>query len=179
MTLHSLLYTSTEDDWGGCSSPEEYCALRISGPFAHGDDYAAFRPELSLKPRGEIILGPAETREEGCSVRYRAARLRGKTSRQRFVVHHIATTLATLKRVRGKDGKQVLFAIDAFEVNGMVQYTHATQSPSADYKADYVQCSKLAPYEYKITSRFPDTISMLAAEEELIRSTDWGDPVPF
>ena len=101
--------------------------------------------------------------------------MREKTFRQRSAVHQIATTLATLEQVRGKDGKEVLFAIDAFVVNGMVQYAHAT--PSLTRSADVVQCSKPAPYEYKITSRFLEMISMLAAAEKLVHFTD--DLVPF
>jgi cytochrome P450 len=66
-------HTSTEDDWyEGMFIPKgTLCLTNLwhchHDPSAYGDDAAAFRPERFLDTNGEIISGPAETREEGHS----------------------------------------------------------------------------------------------------------------
>jgi cytochrome P450 len=122
-------------------------------PSAYGDDAAKFRPERFLNARGELIPGPAETREEGhCTFGFGRRACVGKHLANESLFIYIATTLwaGTLERVRGKDGTEVPLDVDTFVDTGMVY--------------------KPAPYECKITPRFPEALSILVAEEELLRT---------
>ncbi|KAI9433090.1 cytochrome P450, partial [Lactarius psammicola] len=104
-------------------------------PFAYGDDAAVFRPGRFLHARGEIISGPAETREEGHSTYGFGRRVCvGKHVANESLFIHIATTLwaATLERTRGQYGEEVPLDADRFADNAMVLHApHAPRHPKA------------------------------------------------
>jgi len=132
----ALPHTSTEDDWyDGMFIPKgTLCLTNLwhchHDPSAYGDDAAVFRPERFLDARGEIMSGPAGTREEGHST-YGFGRRGcvGKHVANESLFIYIATTLwaATLERARDQDGKEVPVNTDTFVDNGMVLY--ALQPP--------------------------------------------------
>ena len=125
----ALPHTSTEDDWyEGMFIPKgTLCLTNLwhchHDPSAYGDDAADFRPERFLNAHGEVIPGPADTREDGhCTFGFGRRACVGKHLANESLFIYIATTLwsATLERVCGKDGKEVPPDIDTFVDNGMV-----------------------------------------------------------
>ncbi|KAH9019143.1 cytochrome P450 [Lactarius hengduanensis] len=122
-------------------------------PSSYGDDAANFRPERFLGAHGEIIPGPAETHEEGHSTYGIGKRACvGKHVANESLFIYIATALwaLTLERVLDEDGNEVLLDVDAFVDTGM--------------------SLRPGPYECKITPRFGEVVSILAAEEELLKT---------
>ncbi|KAH8987338.1 cytochrome P450 [Lactarius hatsudake] len=112
-----------------------------------------FRPERFLGANGEILPGPAETREEGHSTYGFGKRAcMGKHVANESLFIYIAMSLwaVTFEPARDKDGNEVPFDADVFVDTGMTL--------------------KPAPYECKITPRFGEVVSILAAEEELLKT---------
>ncbi|KAH9040505.1 cytochrome P450 [Lactarius pseudohatsudake] len=154
----SLPHSTTEDDWyNGMFIPKGTICLPNLFQFnrdpSYGDDAANFRPERFLDAHGEILPGPAETREDGhgtYGIGKRACV--GKHIANESLFIYIATALwaLTLERVRDEDGNEVPLDVDAFVDTGI------TIRPG--------------PYECKITPRFGEVVSILAAEEELLKT---------
>ncbi|KAI9454069.1 cytochrome P450 [Lactarius psammicola] len=155
----SLPHSTTEDDWyNGMFIPKgTLCLTNLwqchRDSSCYGDDAANFRPERFLDAHGEIIPGPAETHEEGHGTYGFGKRACvGKHIANDSLFIYIATTLwaASLERARDQDGNEVPLDTDAFVDTGTVL--------------------KPAPYECKVTARFPEVVSILAAEEELLKT---------
>ncbi|KAH9081428.1 cytochrome P450 [Lactarius deliciosus] len=155
----SLPHSTTEDDWyNGMFIPKgTICLTNLlqchRDPSSYGDDAANFRPERFLGTHGEIIPGPAETHEEGHSTYGIGKRACvGKHVANESLFIYIATALwaLTLERVRGEDGNEVPLDVEAFVDTGM--------------------SLRPGPYECKITPRFGEVVSILAAEEELLKT---------
>ncbi|KAH9170547.1 cytochrome P450 [Lactarius sanguifluus] len=155
----SLPHSTTEDDWyNGMFIPKgTICLTNLlqchRDPSSYGDDAANFRPERFLGAHGEIIPGPTETHEEGHSTYGIGKRACvGKHVANESLFIYIATALwaLTLERVRDEDGNEVLLDVDAFVDTGM--------------------SLRPGPYECKITPRFGEVVSILAAEEELLKT---------
>ncbi|KAH9009927.1 cytochrome P450 [Lactarius deliciosus] len=154
----SLPHSTTEDDWyNGMFIPKGTICLPNLFQFnrdpSYGDDAANFRPERFLDAYGEILPGPAETREDGhgaYGIGKRACV--GKHIANESLFIYIATALwaLTLERVRDEDGNEVPLDVDAFVDTGI------TIRPG--------------PYECNITPRFGEAVSILAAEEELLKT---------
>ncbi|KAH9058307.1 cytochrome P450 [Lactarius vividus] len=154
----SLPHSTTEDDWyNGMFIPKgTICLPNIMqcnrDPY-YGDDAANFRPERFLGAHGEILPGPAETHEEGHSTYGIGKRACvGKHVANDSLFIYIATALwaLTLERARDEDGNEVLLDMDAFVDTGI--------------------SLRPAPYECKIRPRFGEVVSILAAEEELLKA---------
>ncbi|KAN0138947.1 hypothetical protein V8E53_003335, partial [Lactarius tabidus] len=111
------------------------------------DDAAVFKPERSPDSRGEIMTGPSETREDGHGTY-------GFVGSAHSLFIYIATALwaATFKRARDRDGKEVPLDMEKSIDTGTVMH------------------GKPVPYECRITPRFPEVVSILAAEEELLKT---------
>lgn len=155
----SLPHSTTEDDWyDGMFIPKgTLCLTNLwqchHDPSYYGDDAAGFRPERFLDAHGELISGPSETREEGHGTYGFGKRACvGKHVANDSLFIYIATALwaATLERARDRDGNEVPLDLEIFVDTGSVL--------------------KPAPYECKITPRFPEAVSILAAEEELLKT---------
>ncbi|KAH9022741.1 cytochrome P450 [Lactarius deliciosus] len=154
----SLPHSTTEDDWyDGMFIPKGTICLPNLFQFnrdpSYGDDAADFRPERFLDAHGKILPGPAETREDGhgtYGIGKRACV--GKYIANESLFIYIATALwaLTLERVRDEDGNEVILDVDAFVDTGI------TIRPGA--------------YECKITPRFGEVVSILAAEKELLKT---------
>ncbi|KAH9058308.1 cytochrome P450 [Lactarius vividus] len=154
----SLPHFTMQDDWyNGMFIPKgTICLPNIMqcnrDPY-YGDDAASFRPERFLGAHGEILPGPAETHEEGHSTYGFGKRTcMGKHVANESLFIYIATALwaVTLEPARDEDGNEVPIDAEAFVDTGM------TLRP--------------APYECKITPRFGEVVSILAAEEELLKT---------
>ncbi|KAH8992362.1 cytochrome P450 [Lactarius akahatsu] len=132
----SLPHSTTEDDW-------------YNGMFIPKGTL----PERFLDAHGEVLPGPAETREEGHSTYGFGKRAcMGKHVANDALFIYIATSLwaVTLEPAHDEDGNKVPFDADVFVDGGMTL--------------------KPAPYECKITPRFGEVVSILAAEEELLKT---------
>ncbi|KAH9175619.1 cytochrome P450 [Lactarius sanguifluus] len=158
----SLPHSTTEDDWyNGMFIPKgTLCLANLWqchwDPSAYGDDAAQFRPERFLDADGKIMSGPqaAETHEEGHGTYGFGKRACvGKHLANDSLFIYIATVLwaSTLERARDQDGNEVPLDTDGFVDTGTIV--------------------KPAPYECKITPRFPEVASILAAERELLKSS--------
>ncbi|KAH9070779.1 cytochrome P450 [Lactarius deliciosus] len=154
----SLPHSTTEDDWyNGMFIPKGTLCLtnlmQCHRDSYYGDEAAKFRPERFLGANGEILPGPAETREEGHSTYGFGKRAcMGKHIANDALFIYIATSLwaLTFEPARDKDGNEVSFDADVFVDGGMTL--------------------KPAPYGCKITPRFGEVVSILAAEEELLKT---------
>ncbi|KAH8987346.1 cytochrome P450 [Lactarius hatsudake] len=154
----SLPHSTTEDDWyNGMFIPKGTICLPNLFQFnrdpSYGDDAANFRPERFLDAHDEILPGPAETREDGhgaYGIGKRACV--GKHIANESLFIYIATALwaLTLEQVRDEDGNGVPLDVDKFVDTGI------TIRPG--------------PYECKITPRFGEVVSILAAEKELLKT---------
>ncbi|KAI9444593.1 cytochrome P450 [Lactarius indigo] len=158
----SVPHSTTEDDWyNGMFIPKGTICLtnllQCNRDSYYGDDAANFRPERFLGAHGEILPGPAETHEDGHgSYGFGKRACVGKHMANDSLFIYIATTLwaVTLERVRDEDGNEVPLDVDAFVDIGMNL--------------------KPAPYECKITPRFDEVVSILAAEEEAPEDVNTG-----
>ncbi|KAH9003787.1 cytochrome P450 [Lactarius hatsudake] len=155
----SLPHSTMEDDWyNGMFIPKgTICLTNLlqchRDPSSYGDDAASFRPERFLGAQGEILPGPAETHEEGHSTfGFGKRACMGKHIVNESLFIYIATALwaVTFDRVRDEDGNEVPLDADVFVDTGM--------------------SLKPGPYECKITPRFGEVVSILAAEEELLNA---------
>ena len=127
----SLPHATTEDDWyNGMFIPKGTIFLTNlwhchHDPATYGDDAASFRPERFLDAHGNIIPGPAETREDGHSTYGFGRRICvGRHVANDSLFIYMATTLwaATLERARDQDGKEVPLDTSGFVDTGMVLY---------------------------------------------------------
>ncbi|KAH9071052.1 cytochrome P450 [Lactarius deliciosus] len=154
----SLPHSTTEDDWyNGMFIPKGTICLtnlmQCHRDPAYGENAVSFRPERFLGANGEVLPGPAETREEGHSTYgFGKRRCMGKHVANESLFIYIAMSLwaLTFEPARDKDGNEVPFDADVFVDTGMTL--------------------KPAPYECKITPRFGEVVSILAAEEELLKT---------
>ncbi|KAH9022743.1 cytochrome P450 [Lactarius deliciosus] len=153
----SLPHFTMEDDWyNGMSIPKGTICLpnlmHCNRDSYYGDDAANFRPERFLGANGEILPGPAETREEGHSTfGFGKRACMGKHVANESLFIYIATALWALALERARDdGNEMPIDADAFVDTGV------TLRPP--------------PYECKITPRFGEVVSILAAEEELLKT---------
>ncbi|KAH8982276.1 cytochrome P450 [Lactarius akahatsu] len=156
----SIPHSTTEDDWyNGMFIPKgTLCLTNLWqchwDPSAYGDDAAQFRPERFLDADGKIMSGPqaAETHDDGHGTYGFGKRACvGKHLANDSLFIYMATVLwaATLERARDQDGNEVPLDTDGFVDTGTIV--------------------KPAPYECKITPRFPEAVSILAAEKELLK----------
>ncbi|KAH8981446.1 cytochrome P450 [Lactarius hatsudake] len=153
----SLPHCTTEDDWyNGMFIPKGTLCLtnlmQCHRDSYYGDEAAKFRPERFLGAHGEILPGPAETREGHSTYGFGKRACMGKHVANEALFIYIATSLwaVTFEPARDKDGNEVPFDADVFVDGGMTL--------------------KPAPYECKITPRFGEVVSILAAEEELLKT---------
>ncbi|KAI0256928.1 cytochrome P450 [Lactifluus subvellereus] len=151
-------HSTTEDDWyEGMFIPKgTMCLVNLwqcnHDPAFYGDDAANFNPERFLDAQGRIVPGPAETREEGHSTY--------GFGRRTCVGKHVANdslflTMATvlwagnLERVRDQSGEEVPLDTETFVDTGMF--------------------FRPRPYGCRITPRFPEVLSILADEREMLK----------
>ncbi|KAH8997761.1 cytochrome P450 [Lactarius hatsudake] len=154
----SLPHSTTEDDWyNGVFIPKGTTCLtnlmQCHRDPAYGENAVNFRPERFLGANGEILPGPAEMREEGHSTYgFRKRACMGKHVANESLFIYIAMSLwaLTFEPAHDKDGNEVPFDAHVFVDTGMTL--------------------KPAPYECKITPRFGEVVSILAAEEELLKT---------
>jgi len=122
-------------------------------PMFYGDDAASFNPERFLDAHGRIAPGPAETRDEGHGTYGFGRRICvGKHLANETLFIAIATVLwaANLERLRDQSGGEAPLDTETFLDTGMV--------------------FRPLPYGCKITPRFPEAVSILAAERELLKA---------
>ncbi|KAI9444594.1 cytochrome P450 [Lactarius indigo] len=151
-------HSTMEDDWyNGMFIPKGTICLtnllQCNRDSYYGDDPVDFRPERFLGAHGELLPGPSETREEGHgSYGFGKRACVGKHMANESLFIYIATTLwaVTLERACDKDGNEVHLEVDAFVDTGMTL--------------------KPVPYECRVTPRFSEVASILAAEEELLKA---------
>ncbi|KAI9444588.1 cytochrome P450 [Lactarius indigo] len=154
----SLPHFTMEDDWyNGMFIPKGTTCLtnliQCNRDSYYGDDAVDFRPERFLDAHGGILPGPTETREDGHGTYGFGKRAcMGKHIANESLFISIATALwaVTFERARDQDGNEVPVDVNAFVDIGMTL--------------------KPGPYEYKITPRFGEVFSILAAEEELLKT---------
>ncbi|KAI9444592.1 cytochrome P450 [Lactarius indigo] len=155
----ALPHSTMEDDWyNGMFIPKgTLCLTNLMqchrDPSSYGDDAADFRPERFLGAHGEILPGPSETHEDGHgSFGFGKRACVGKHMANDSLFIYISTALwaMTFERARDKDGNEVPLDVEAFVDIGMNL--------------------RPAPYECKITPRFSEVVSILAAEEELLKT---------
>ncbi|KAI9444595.1 cytochrome P450 [Lactarius indigo] len=154
----SLPHSTMEDDWyNGMFIPKGTICLtnllQCNRDSYYGDDAADFRPERFLDVHGEILPGPAETREDGHgSYGFGKRACVGKHIANESLFIYIATALwaVTLERAHDEDGNEVPVSVYVFVDTGTT--------------------IKPAPYECEITPRFDEVVSILAAEEELLKA---------
>jgi hypothetical protein len=149
-------------------------------PSAYGDNAASFDPGRFLDSSGKIILGLAETHGEGHSTYGFGRRVCvGNLVANDTLFISIATTLwaANLERVRDRYGKEVPLDTDAFFDSGAVLYVFNVQRSSSSLLWCGGKCidwyllrSRPVDYECNFTPRFPEALSILAAQEELFRA---------
>ncbi|KAI9508272.1 cytochrome P450 [Russula earlei] len=155
----SIPHTTTEDDWyEGVFIPKgTICITNLwqchRDPAAYGDDAAKFNPERFLDEHGRLLPGPVETRDDGHST-YGFGRRTcvGKHAANDVLFITMATVLwaARLDRPCDEDGEEVPLDTETFVDSGM------TFRP--------------LPYTCKITPRFPEALSLLGEEIELLKS---------
>ncbi|KAI9442979.1 cytochrome P450 [Lactarius indigo] len=155
----SLPHSTTEDDWyNGMFIPKgTLCLTNLWqchwDPSAYGDDAAQFRPERFLDADGKVTSGPqgAETHDGHGAYGFGKRACVGKHLANDSLFIYIATVLwaATLEPARDKDGNEVPLDIDGFVDTGTIV--------------------KPSPYECRITPRFPEAVSILAGEKELLK----------
>ncbi|KAH9040500.1 cytochrome P450 [Lactarius pseudohatsudake] len=147
----SLPHSTIEDDWyNGMFIPKgTICLTNLlqchRDPSSYGDDAANFRPERSFRvPRRRAKKGHS-------TYGFGKRACMGKHVANESLFIYIAMSLwaVTFEPARDKDGNEVPF--DADSVRG--------------WRDDF-----LAPYECKITPRFGEVVSILAAEEELLKT---------
>ncbi|KAI9444581.1 cytochrome P450 [Lactarius indigo] len=155
----SLPHATTEDDWyNGMFIPKgTLCLTNLMqchrDPSSYGDDAANFRPERFLGTHGEILPGPAETREEGhitYGIGKRACVGKHMANESLFIYIAMALWALTLERVRDEDGNEVPVDVDALVDTGT--------------------SLRPGPYECKIKPRFGEVVLILAAEQELLKT---------
>ncbi|KAI0302277.1 cytochrome P450 [Russula brevipes] len=152
-------HSTTEDDWyEGMFIPKgTICISNIwqchHDPASYGDDAESFKPERFLDGNGGLIPGPVETRDDGHSTFGFGRRICvGKHSANDTLFISMATVLwaTRLERARDENGKEVPLDVETLVDNGVVFHP--------------------LPYTCKITPRFPDVPSILAAEIELLKA---------
>jgi len=153
----SLPHSTTEDDWyDGMFIPKGTTCLPNlwqchHDPVAYGEDAASFNPGRFLDSCGKVTSGPAETRGEG-HVTYGFGKRSciGNHVANDSLFIFLATSLWALnfERVCDDRGREIPLDTESFFDTGIV----------------------VRPVEYrcKFTPRFPEAISILAAEEELL-----------
>ncbi|KAI9444580.1 cytochrome P450 [Lactarius indigo] len=154
----SLPHSTMEDDWyNGMFIPKGTICLpnimQCNRDSYYGDDAENFRPERFLDAHGGILPGPAETHEEGHGTYgfgKRACMGKHVANETLFISIAMALWSLTLEPARDGDGNEVPIDVDAFVDTGMTL--------------------RSAPYECKITPRFGEVVSILAAEEELLKT---------
>ncbi|KAI0292399.1 cytochrome P450 [Russula brevipes] len=155
----ALPHCTSEDDWyDGMFIPKgTICLPNIwhchHDPSAYGDNAASFDPERFLDSSGKITLGQADTHGEGHSTYGFGRRVCvGNLVANDTLFISIATTLwaSNLERVRDRYGKEVPLDTETFVDSGVV--------------------FRPVDYECNFTPRFPEALSILAAQEELFRA---------
>jgi cytochrome P450 len=124
-------HRTTEDDWyEGMFIPKgTSCIANVwqcnHDPAYYGDDAASFNPERFLDERGQLIPGPAETRDDGHST-YGFGRRAcvGKHAANDALFMSMATVLwaMRLERPRDESGKEVPLDTETLVDSGMVMY---------------------------------------------------------
>ncbi|KAH9040501.1 cytochrome P450 [Lactarius pseudohatsudake] len=125
----SLPHFTMEDDWyNGMFIPKGTICLpnlvQCNRDSYYGDDAANFRPERFLDAHGEILPGPAETREEGHSTYgfgKRACMGKHVANESLFIYIAISLWAVALERARD-DGNEVPIDAEAFVDAGMTLY---------------------------------------------------------
>ncbi|KAI0256923.1 cytochrome P450 [Lactifluus subvellereus] len=157
----SVAHKTTKDDWyDGMFIPKgTMCLVNLwqchHDPAFYGDDAASFNPERFLDAHGRIVPGPAETRDEGHGTYGFGRRICvGRHLANEALFTAIATVLwaANLERVCDQSGGEVPLPVETetFLDRGLL--------------------FRPLPYQCKITPRFPEAVSILAAERELLRA---------
>jgi cytochrome P450 len=124
-------HRTTEDDWyEGMFIPKgTSCIANVwqcnHDPAYYGDDAASFNPQRFLDERGQLIPGPAETRDDGHST-YGFGRRAcvGKHAANDALFMSMATVLwaMRLERPRDESGKEVPLDTETLVDSGMVMY---------------------------------------------------------
>ncbi|KAI0293120.1 cytochrome P450 [Russula brevipes] len=152
-------HATTEDDWyEGMFIPKgTICISNVwhchRDPASYGDDAESFKPERFLDGNGGLTPGPVETRDEGHATYGFGRRICvGKQSANDSLFISMATVLwaTRLERACDENGKEVPLDIETPVDTGVVFHP--------------------LPYPCKITPRFPDVPSILAAEIELLEA---------
>ncbi|KAI0277783.1 cytochrome P450 [Russula brevipes] len=152
-------HATTEDDWyEGMFIPKgTICISNLwqcnHDPAYYGDDAASFKPERFLDGNGGLISGPVEARGDGHSTFGIGRRFCvGNHSANDALFISIATLLwaTRLERARDASGKEVPLDTETLVDTGLVFYP--------------------LPYTCKITPRFPDVPSILAAEIKSLKA---------
>ncbi|KAI9442993.1 cytochrome P450 [Lactarius indigo] len=155
----SIPHSTTEDDWyNGMFIPKgTICLPNIwlchHDPAFYGDDAANFNPGRFLDAEGKTATGTPEARDDGHST-YGFGRRAcpGKHVANDSLFIFIATVLwaSNLERVYDQDGKETPLDMNSFIYNG-------------------VACRPVS-YECTIKTRFPEALSILAEEKELLKT---------
>ncbi|KAH9175638.1 cytochrome P450 [Lactarius sanguifluus] len=148
-------HVATREDWyEGMYIPKgTACMANIwqcnHDPAVFGDDADEFRPERFLDERGELTSGPMDPNQEGhYTYGFGQRNCVGKLLANDSLFLYVARTLwaVNFERVRDESGNEVLPDTDTLVGPGL--FIHP------------------APFDCKVTPRFPKVTSLLAEERE-------------
>ncbi|KAH9015708.1 cytochrome P450 [Lactarius hengduanensis] len=148
-------HVATREDWyEGMYIPKgTACMANIwqcnHDPAVFGDDADEFRPERFLGERGELTSGPMDPNQEGhYTYGFGQRNCVGKLLANDSLFLYVARTLwaVNFERVRDESGNEVLPDTDTLVGPGL--FIHP------------------APFDCKVTPRFPEVTSLLAEERE-------------
>ena len=174
VTPFAMPHLAVEDDWyegyfipaGTMCIPNVWHINR--DPEIYGPDAAHFNPARHLDAEGRVAQGPADTKEEShCSFGFGRRLCVGRNVANNSLFIDIAMMLwaANIEPATDASGKPAPLDLEGCIDDGLVM----SITPITDnYVSDFSDTSRPVPFECKITPRFPEALSILEQEQEIL-----------